>query len=224
MKPALKISLAVTAAAMSLAAVSAQAAPVYDLPSGVVGNQPYGDDLGLDFTVTGAVKITGLGAFDSAADGISTNIFVGIFDLTNQVYVSPILNFNATSATGGSGYAFQSISPFILGPGNYSVVATGFNGIDPNFNTNISPGVNGSSPILFDSIGGRLVNGTSRYGGGANPAGGTVFPFQSAFAGGTLVATAVPEPATWGLMMLGFGMMGVGLRYRTRKPAKVTYA
>jgi hypothetical protein len=32
----------------------------------------------------------------------------------------------------------------------------------------------------------------------------------------------VPEPATWGLMLLGFGMVGLGLR--TRKAARVTFA
>ena len=33
----------------------------------------------------------------------------------------------------------------------------------------------------------------------------------------------VPEPATWGLMLLGFGMVGVGLRAR-RQSARVTFA
>jgi len=32
----------------------------------------------------------------------------------------------------------------------------------------------------------------------------------------------IPEPATWGLMLLGFGMVGVGLR--ARKQARVTFA
>jgi len=33
---------------------------------------------------------------------------------------------------------------------------------------------------------------------------------------------AVPEPATWGLMLLGFGMVGMGLR--SRRNARVTFA
>ena len=36
-------------------------------------------------------------------------------------------------------------------------------------------------------------------------------------------AGAVPEPATWGLMLAGFGMIGVGLRSRRRSTA-VTFA
>lgn len=35
---------------------------------------------------------------------------------------------------------------------------------------------------------------------------------------------AVPEPATWAMMMLGFGMIGFGLRRRSRQAARVTYA
>jgi hypothetical protein len=29
--------------------------------------------------------------------------------------------------------------------------------------------------------------------------------------------TAVPEPATWGLMLVGFGMLGASMRYRRRR-------
>lgn len=31
-----------------------------------------------------------------------------------------------------------------------------------------------------------------------------------------LVASGVPEPATWGMMLIGFGMLGASLRYRRR--------
>lgn len=35
---------------------------------------------------------------------------------------------------------------------------------------------------------------------------------------GLTLTPAVPEPATWATMLLGFGMMGGSLRYRRRKP------
>lgn len=38
-----------------------------------------------------------------------------------------------------------------------------------------------------------------------------------------IAIAAVPEPATWGLMIVGFGMMGSAMRYRRRAP-KVTFA
>jgi len=37
------------------------------------------------------------------------------------------------------------------------------------------------------------------------------------------VVFAVPEPTTWGMMLIGFGMIGAITRYR-RRSAKVTYA
>ncbi len=39
----------------------------------------------------------------------------------------------------------------------------------------------------------------------------------------TLQVAAVPEPATWAMMLVGFGMVGAASRYR-RRGAKVTYA
>ncbi|MDP9086949.1 MAG: PEPxxWA-CTERM sorting domain-containing protein, partial [Pseudomonadota bacterium] len=39
----------------------------------------------------------------------------------------------------------------------------------------------------------------------------------------TLNAGAVPETATWGMMIAGFGLMGASMRYR-RRSAKVTFA
>ncbi len=40
----------------------------------------------------------------------------------------------------------------------------------------------------------------------------------------TALTPAVPEPATWAMMMLGFGMVGFGLRSRRKQSVRVTYA
>ncbi|MDN4633181.1 PEPxxWA-CTERM sorting domain-containing protein [Sphingomonas sp. PvP056] len=40
----------------------------------------------------------------------------------------------------------------------------------------------------------------------------------------TFSVSAVPEPATWGMMLMGFGMIGFGLRSYKRSSTKVTYA
>jgi hypothetical protein len=40
---------------------------------------------------------------------------------------------------------------------------------------------------------------------------------------GNTIAAVVPEPATWGMMMLGFGLVGGAMRVSRRK-VKVTYA
>jgi hypothetical protein len=39
-----------------------------------------------------------------------------------------------------------------------------------------------------------------------------------------LVPSAVPEPAAWAMMLMGFGMVGGALRFRTRRQPRVRFA
>nr|WP_244646581.1 PEPxxWA-CTERM sorting domain-containing protein [Sphingomonas sp. CFBP 8760] len=48
-------------------------------------------------------------------------------------------------------------------------------------------------------------------------------PMTDAFEVANFTVTAVPEPATWGMMLLGFGMVAGAARYR-RRSTKVVYA
>ena len=48
-------------------------------------------------------------------------------------------------------------------------------------------------------------------------------PATDAFEAANFTVTAVPEPATWGMMLLGFGMVAGSARYR-RRATKVAYA
>ena len=69
----------------------------------------------------------------------------------------------------------------------------------------------GTNANLFDSAGQYRLNTTN--------------PFQSGFvtATSTAVSGAVPEIATWGMMIAGFAMMGAAMRTR-RRTATVTFA
>lgn len=210
----MKCLMLAAAAAVSMIAPQAMAQGGYSA-SPLNGNQSYGDNLGLDFNVvSGPVWITSLGAFDDDNDGITSNVRVGIWDITNASWVVPLTSFLGQTAASGNAYAFLSITPTLLGPGNYSVIAIGHNGANLNFNTNIS-GQNNASPINFNDLGGRLVDVGSRYGGGANPNAATIFAPKSAFAGGTFVAV-VPEPGTWAMMIGGFGLVGFSMRRRRK--------
>jgi hypothetical protein len=40
----------------------------------------------------------------------------------------------------------------------------------------------------------------------------------------TFEISAVPEPVTWAMMLVGFGMIGFGLRSRRKQSVRVTYA
>jgi hypothetical protein len=213
-------NFAVAAVALTAIAVAsiASAATVYNTPKTTPGDQAYGDVLGSDFTVNASgLKVTDLGAFDSTKAGIGTDVSVGLYNLTTSTWVIAPIDFNGTADPSGNSYVWKAISPYTLTDGDeYSVVGLGFNSIDQNFNTNIS-GQNGLSPITFDSFGGELTNGWSRYGGGGNPSASIVFPYSSAFGAGSLAIGGVPEPATWAMMLLGVGMIGGGLRMARRK-------
>jgi hypothetical protein len=66
-------------------------------------------------------------------------------------------------------------------------------------------------PITAGILNTLTVNGVSR-GGGA-------YGGQLSF----IPTAAIPEPATWAMMLVGFGMVGAATRYR-RRSSKVVYA
>lgn len=77
----------------------------------------------------------------------------------------------------------------------------------------------GGSSNFFPIIGGRV---TFDMRGGAGIVGAVFGSTQAAFEIDDLV-TAAPEPATWGMMILGFGLAGAQLRSR-RRSAKLAVA
>jgi hypothetical protein len=86
-------------------------------------------------------------------------------------------------------------------------------------------------PIDFNGIGARSIFGglgadtfaaiTVRNNPDGVP-GGTGTPiFDQGF---ITVPAAIPEPATWGMLIMGFGMIGAGMRLRRRGPLSATSA
>ncbi len=200
-----------------LAAILAAATPalaaslVYDTAPTTPGNQNWGGTLGLDFNVNTAVTVTALGSFDSGKDGITSNIFVGIFDLSTGLLVAPAVNLNRTANCGGTAYVSVAIAPIVLAAGSYQLASWGYDqGADINYN-NSGPG----GPIVFDSLSGALTAVGTRYSNGNAPG---VLATNSAIGttryGAGTFAAVVPEPATWGLMIAGFAMTGVAARRR----------
>ena len=47
---------------------------------------------------------------------------------------------------------------------------------------------------------------------------------QDGFLDSISLTGAVPEPATWAMMLMGFGMIGAGVRSRRRSSVRITYA
>jgi hypothetical protein len=100
-------------------------------------------------------------------------------------------------------------------------------------------GGNNVSPIIFDLTGitsvGRAeadfltfrATGNIRYGNFDITPGTFLFSAQggqaTSFSGTLTAGSAVPEPATWAVMMLGFGGLGMTMRRRTKPTMRVRF-
>lgn len=188
---------------------------VYDAPQvngPLVGNQGWGGTLGLDFNVLAPIRVTALGAFDSNADGIAGLLRTAIFR-SDGALATPIASFQNIGNLTGHSYLFQSLAaPVILTPGSYQLASWGYGGMDPNFNTyGANPG-----PVTFNTLGGRLAAVGSRYGMPDDAGQIALLGDNGAtrYGAGSFISGGVPEPATWAMLILGFGGVGAALRRR----------
>ncbi len=205
----------VAGALIAAATPSFAVTQAYDTGPATPGNQAWGGTLGLDFDVNTKFTVTSLGSFDAGRDGITNDIFVGIFDATTGLLVAPAINLNGTANIGGA-YDSVSITPITLTAGHYQLAAWGYNNAsDTNYN-NGGPG----GAITFNTFFGALTAVSSHYSDfnapgafATNPDNGSTRYGAGTFAG------FVPEPATWGMMIVGFGMIGATLRRRSVQTA-----
>lgn len=129
---------------------------------------------------------------DTVAFGINpapAGPFTGTFDFTNSL--AGIYSVLLGSSTPGT--TFSSASLVGIGGTSGSVSATG-------------------STNVLSLLSGTLNPGSYRFTfGGTAPAGGAAVSGNLTFA-----TAAVPEPASWALMLLGFGALGMVIRRRQR--------
>lgn len=187
------------------------------------GLQDWQGNLGMDFKVNSSILVTALGAFDNSdisnLAGVGGNgVQVAIFNVNTGLQVGPTATFTAS----GTGYilsgadAFQLVSNFILGPGNYSIVSLN----DKNYNQGYF-----GPPNIYqktNDLGGAITFiGPSRFDSGTtlDLPGSTDGPPVNRYDAGTFMASAVPEPATWAMMILGF--LGIGFVAYRRKSSAV---
>ena len=162
----------------------------------------------LNFDSSAAFRVVSIGAFDSGRDGITTDIKVALFNRDTGLIVSPIVSFLGTANVGGTAYVSQAVTPFVLGAGHYQLGAWNYNDTDRNYND----GFSGLNPISFNSLGGTLTALDAAYSGRAGDL-ATIFDAgKTRYGAGTLTVDNVPEPATWGLMIVGFGVVGALIR------------
>lgn len=175
----------------------------------------------------------------------SSSLRVVLFDpdnASNSIAVDGRLTFNATA--GGSAGVMDGIIVQPFSGGTFSLTAdspftflgqTGTNVLTGSFTGGALTAVRGGSSSTFqvsipaDSIFGTTTDFFDFTGfrlddfalsmSSATPritvSGGTVSSF-TANGTGTFAGGVVPEPATWAMMIVGFGLVGVSLRRRER--------
>jgi len=87
-----------------------------------------------------------------------------------------------------------------------------------SFNAAFSPSLNGERAMAYSSVSAPAIGFGSRISGNATAYDLTVADVAEwrGFSMQLVSLGPVPEPATWGMMLLGFGMVGAGLRSRRR--------
>jgi hypothetical protein len=121
--------------------------------SATTGVQAFGGELGMAFKVNNAagIRINALGAFDHQGNGITGTqnggIRVAIFNKATQSIVPGLEAIVIGQADGYNlGHRFKSVSPVTLLPGEYVVVAKGYNENELNGNSGMG------SPLVFGDL------------------------------------------------------------------------
>lgn len=170
------------------------------------------------------------GSPSPAVFAVSGNPFTGTSPVTAIIGNTPAVGGTTTTPV-----AFTDDFQFTIGPPGGQLIGTGsgavttstsflFSSTDLDFT---SVFVNGT-PLFINRMGGTLANGLIESAGTANV---SIFSGQlnritvsglsrglGSF-GGNLTFTpnvvgAVPEPSTWAMMLVGFGVVGYGIRRR----------
>ena len=224
--PAVLLAFVVSAATPGFSSTVA-----YEQALQITGNQDWFGALGMDFQVLQSIVVTQIGVFSKNAYGQEfaspgTNLNATIFSTTGfsatngTIVAGTEVSFQAATETTYSvtqNWIFQSITPVVLLPGYYTIVAQGYNASDRNGN------VSGGLPASTEngSGGSVLFGGGSRY--------ESLFPdslpnpvhFPATLDGGPSnryyagnFQYVVPEPVS--MLLIGTGLLAFAFRARRR--------
>lgn len=206
------------AAAVLVSAVSsiASAQTAVTFTGGLETTQFPNRTFGYAFTVNSAVNIGQLGYYDYNGDGLKQSHQVGIWNSTGTTLLGSATVGAGTTAALIDGFRFVDVTPFSLGVGDYLI--GGFLGSNEDAVVRLAT-ANTISQITLGSTrfdppsSGSFTAPTLTQGSG----------FDSGYFGPNfrVLTSAVPEPASWALMIAGFGLIGWAMRRRSPKHALV---
>lgn len=204
------------AVAAALAAASPAAAAVdFVPPSDTTGqvfstnaNDGYSSGRGVVFSPTSSFLLSSVGLYQDLTNvNLSFTLSLATAS-TGQVNGGTVLaGGNQTVTTSGLQFVDFSFAPILLNAGTFYFLDFSFTGSsNQNFFFNQS-GAQPYSQAGFTGIDGTLGGNTGNF----VLARIQLNPLEQ--------TTPLPEPATWNMMMLGFGAAGISLRLRKRKQA-----
>ena len=201
--------------AASLAAAPALAAPAITFTGGEATNDFPNRTQGYDFTVNSQITITALGFWDQGGDGLNQSHQVGIWSGDGSTLLISAIVPGGTAGTLDSGFRFVSITPFVLNAGTY--LAGAFNGN----NSDAIIRFTNATTIPEITLGSTRYD-TSFSGVFSVPDGVQGSGFDDGYFGPNfMIGNAVPEPASWAMMIGGFAIAGAAMR---RRAGAVRYA
>ena len=154
--------------------------------------------------------------FSVSGPGASASGNITTVDGTNGSAVTAVTGtVSYAGVNGGGPFTMTTLSSYAAATNRYytSGPFADFGGISFNTNTggafNLGGGGTGPSGLVINTA---VLNPI----GYAGVLGSTSVD--------TVATSAVPEPATWAMMLLGFGILGFGMRSRRKQSVRVTYA
>jgi len=195
---ALTLTFAAPAAAQFFSAFN----PAFDYETAdtEINENAFPITLGFSFTLSRASTISALGFWIPA--NLTSNR-VAIWDLSGNVLTSATVN--ATDPAQGD-YRYSPIAPLSLGAGEYVIGGE----------------LQSGGMFPFDLTGVTTAGGYTWTGHRENVNPGFNFPSPEVGLGNQSAAlvnfsvSAVPEPATWAMMLIGFGGVGMVIRRRRK--------
>jgi hypothetical protein len=191
------------AAMMAISAPALAATITYDLSGSFTGVNG-GEFNNVDAVFTGIGETDDAVAFDASTTIVPLSSFTAFAGGLTYTFTSPI-SFFVNRDEDFAGFVSGDVSSgFVRFTSTSGAGLTGYDGISNLAPTAATFFTNGSTGTFTTDRGDVLITRATNLVVSATVA-------------------AVPEPATWAMMFLGFGMMGASMRYR-RRETKVAYA
>lgn len=208
-------SIALALAAVIAAPASAEIAA--DFTGGVTYIRGSFTNFGWTFSTSETRVLTALGVFDRNPAGFADQHAVGIWNVDGTLIASTtVTSATALSASTSplGGWRFENVAPVLLAAGSYTIGA-----YYPTNQDGFIGSADGNEVVVSSASWMTFGQGVARTDGSeflARPESVVGDVFQPGFFGPNFQSAAVPEPASWAMMIAGFGLAGAALRRRVR--------